>query len=141
MVLWRAVHVYLSFPFILSWSSIEAKACGCCIVGSEGMPVSEVIQDGWKVFYSMNDPKLLQKKLFDFYPIPRLVRLGRAHDGCLLYDQRLTQSTFVLEYVKLSCLLLPFPDTFYLRADILHELCLRVRPFSVGLKPGSSHNL
>ena len=40
------VHVYLSFPFILGWSLIEAMACGCCIVGSQGMPVSEVIQDG-----------------------------------------------------------------------------------------------
>ena len=33
------VHVYLSFPFILGWSLIEAMACGCCIVGSRGMPV------------------------------------------------------------------------------------------------------
>ena len=30
------VHVYLSFPFILGWSLIEAMACGCCIVGSKG---------------------------------------------------------------------------------------------------------
>ena len=40
------VHVYLSRPFILGWSLLEAMACGCCVVGSEGIHVSEAIQHG-----------------------------------------------------------------------------------------------
>ena len=58
------VHVYLSFPFILGWSLIEAMACSCYIVGSQGMPVSEVIQDGVEgVLIPMSAPELLSEKV------------------------------------------------------------------------------
>ena len=58
-----AAHVYLTYPFILSWSMLEAMSAGCLLIASDTAPVRDVVEDGENGF------------LFDFFDVSRLASL------------------------------------------------------------------
>ena len=68
-------------------------ACGCCIVGSQGMPVEEAIQHNVEGrLVPMEKPELLAKEVLQLLASPdSRARFGAAaRRRALLYDQRLT---------------------------------------------------
>jgi glycosyltransferase involved in cell wall biosynthesis len=91
------VHVYLTYPFVLSWSLLEAMSAGCAVVAADTQPVREVIRDGDT------------GRLVDFFDLP-----GLASAVCALLDDPLQREAlgsrareFVREHYDLRRVCLP----------------------------------
>ena len=74
------LHVYLTVPFVLSWSMINAMACGAVVLGSDTAPVREVIRDGENgLLFDFFDPDdLADRAAAVLGDLPAHRRLGGA---------------------------------------------------------------
>ncbi|MDY6350663.1 MAG: glycosyltransferase [Selenomonas sp.] len=86
------VHVYLTRPFILSWSCLEAMSFGCAMVGSKTPSVEEVITDGENgLLANFRSPQHIAMRVEELLDHPELrKRLGAAARRTILehYDVR-----------------------------------------------------
>lgn len=88
-------HVYLTIPFVLSWSLMESMAAGCVVVGSDTAPLREVIRHGENgLLVDFFDPDALADQVAAVLADPasfdslrqqarRTIVEGYARDHCL----------------------------------------------------------
>lgn len=58
-----SAHVYLTVPYVLSWSILNAMSVECCVVASDTQPVQEAIKDNYNgfLFNFFDSNKLVEK--------------------------------------------------------------------------------
>ncbi len=74
------LHIYLTVPFVLSWSMMDAMSCGAVVLGSDTAPVREMIRDGHNgLLANLFDAQAMADKAVRVLQNPDAFRpLGRA---------------------------------------------------------------
>lgn len=96
-----AVHLYLTYPYALSWSVLEAMACGALVLGSANAPLTELIQPGHNgLLCPFDRPDLLAEQVLEVLAEPeRFAPLAAA--GRRTIEQRYALSHCCAAYEQL----------------------------------------
>ena len=99
-----AVHVYLTYPFVLSWSLVEAMSCGCLVVGSATAPVEELIQHNQNgILVPFQDPEALTSVLQNALIFPDKYKQLRANarKTAMSYDTKvcINKQIALIDYI------------------------------------------
>jgi glycosyltransferase involved in cell wall biosynthesis len=82
-----SAHVYLTYPFVLSWSLIEALSVGCLVIGSDTGPVREVINGENGILVPFFDHKQIAERVIEVLAQPRRFQSVRAAARRTAVDQ------------------------------------------------------
>lgn len=82
-----SAHVYLTYPFVLSWSMLEALSAGCLVIGSDTAPVREVLNKDNGLLIPFFDIEMLAERVIEALAHPRRFRLVRQRARQTILDQ------------------------------------------------------
>lgn len=66
-----SAHVYLTYPFVLSWSLLEAMSAGCLVIGSDTAPLWDVLNQGNGIKIPFFDSALLSERVVEALADPQ----------------------------------------------------------------------
>ena len=95
------IHCYLTRPFVVSWSLLEAMASGCCLVASNTDPVKEVADPEATFWTDHRNPASLSKVLGDAVTITPKERKERGIAQRARVETRWNQSESLIRWVGL----------------------------------------
>ena len=94
-------HVYLTYPFVASWSLRESLAAGCPVVGSDTQPVQEFITHGHNgLLVPCLDPHALARQVLDLLEDKALSRTLRANARAYA-EKHLAMADYLASYNRL----------------------------------------
>ena len=73
-----SAHVYLTYPFVLSWSLIEALSAGCLVIGSDTAPVREVVNGKNGILVPFFDVDQIAERVIEALARPTLFKSMRS---------------------------------------------------------------
>jgi glycosyltransferase involved in cell wall biosynthesis len=73
-----SAHVYLTYPFVLSWSLLEAMSTGCLVIASATPPVEEVVNSDNGILVPFFDFDQIAERVIETLTYPRRFRSLRA---------------------------------------------------------------
>ncbi len=82
-----SAHVYLTYPFVLSWSLLEALSTGCLVIGSDTDPVQEVLNSENGLLVPFFDTEQLAERVIEVLSFPHRFRSVRAQARRTILDQ------------------------------------------------------
>ena len=95
-------HVYLTYPFVLSWSMLEAMSAGCLVIGSRTAPVEEMVRDGENgLLVDFFDHKEISRRVVDALADPQRYAEVRVRARATIVDCYDLRSICLPEYVRL----------------------------------------
>ena len=82
-----SAHIYLTYPFVLSWSLLEALSVECLVIGSDTDPVREVLNSENSLLVPFFDTEQLSERVIEALSFPRRFRSVRAQARRTILDQ------------------------------------------------------